>query len=840
MSGSGGPGERDPEADASALEVRRLWLRYLGGESLSAEDAGKLAAVVHARGTTGAALIEDDRLHRILAAIGRGMADEAAFVARVDASTRGDASVERFVDAVDQRIDGLSAAPLRGPLGARRGTRATVIAAVLGTALAAVAAVTLWIAPRERLGPAESSGDPLRQHHASATASRGDEAAAHALPSSQRGGFTSGAAASTSPRTWPAQSEAAATADRLMKLAEALRARWRFSEASDIQARLGHRLPIEWDPPQPAVHRIRAGGPEYVDPQGNVWAADSHFEGGKADRGTRAVAGTRLGPLYQSERRGEGNTGFRYALPVTDGRYVVYLHFAEIGYDIGGPGQRRFDVALEGRRVLEAFDIAAEVGGYSAIALPFVTEVRDGTLDIDFAPVLERPKLSALEVYPLPDGAPPPPLRLTQTGRPRGIRIPASPLATYRINAGGRAFSDTDGNLWSHDGFNKGGGTLDRQSQKIEGTNTDRLYQSERHASPGSPLMYDLPVDNGRYAVHLHFAEIYFKTNPANKRKFDVLLEGEKVLEAFDIGAEVGAFTAVVKPFVTEVRDGRLNIELRPVLQNPKIAGIEVFALPPGASPPAPGASAVLPPPPLEPTPSDALYRIKAGSDDYIDPEGRLWVGDERTSRQGRTFFDQIDIQGTELDRLYQIQRAATKPPRSLSYSLPLPRGGYRLRLHFAETSANARSAGKRIFDVLVEGTLAIAALDLVATAGFGTVLVKELKVTVTDGALDVELRPVVYGPRIAALEVLPLEGARPIPTTGAAPTPASGRGTAPAVEEPPSPPPVAGCSLGGPRVASPPAAASLLAGLVGLALSGRARGPRRSSRRRSPRLPRP
>ena len=41
--------------------------------------------------------------------------------------------------------------------------------------------------------------------------------------------------------------------------------------------------------------------------------------------------------------------------------YTVRLYFAEIaGCE---PGQRLFDVSLQGRRVLEAFDIAKEAGG---------------------------------------------------------------------------------------------------------------------------------------------------------------------------------------------------------------------------------------------------------------------------------------------------------------------------------------------------------------------------------------------------------------------------------------------------------------------------------------------
>ena len=78
------------------------------------------------------------------------------------------------------------------------------------------------------------------------------------------------------------------------------------------------------------------------------------------------------------------------------------LHFNEPV--AGGPGQRAFDVLLEGVIVLDDWDIFAEAGGqFSAVSTTVVTTVADGTLDVDFIAVVGGNALvSAVEVVQLP------------------------------------------------------------------------------------------------------------------------------------------------------------------------------------------------------------------------------------------------------------------------------------------------------------------------------------------------------------------------------------------------------------------------------------------------------
>jgi hypothetical protein len=325
----------------------------------------------------------------------------------------------------------------------------------------------------------------------------------------------------------------------------------------------------------------------------------------------------------------------------------------------------------------------------------------------------------------------------------------ASP-ALYRINVGGPSWQDPSGNVWAADAHFSGGTTYETE-EDIDGTDLDPLYRTERFA-PQGPLGYTLPVADGRYVVRLHFAEIWAGAVKPGLRVLDVAIEGETLLEAYDLVADVGPMTAVVKQFVVTVRDGRLDLALQPRVQNPKLNALEVFALAPGAAPPPPPAGPeVFPRLPL--LPSDAVHRIDAGSRGYFDPQGRWWRADDFfDGGEGNSVW--VPVAGTELGPVYQTERRARG---DLRYRLPVPNGRHLVRLHFAEISQPRARPGRRVFDVLIGGRDVVGRLDLFARAGFARPFVVEHAVSVDAGVVEVELRSVVGRPTIAGIEVLPL-----------------------------------------------------------------------------------
>lgn len=134
-------------------------------------------------------------------------------------------------------------------------------------------------------------------------------------------------------------------------------------------------------PPQPGsvVAAINAGGDAVVAADATAYSADAYYSGGSVQVSTRAVAGTDDDVLYNNWRYGD----FAYHIPVFDGAYTVELQFADT-YN-NAPGQRIFDVAIEGTTVLDDFDIIASVGVDTATIRRFDVTVTDGTLDIAFS-----------------------------------------------------------------------------------------------------------------------------------------------------------------------------------------------------------------------------------------------------------------------------------------------------------------------------------------------------------------------------------------------------------------------------------------------------------------------
>lgn len=145
--------------------------------------------------------------------------------------------------------------------------------------------------------------------------------------------------------------------------------------------------------------RVNAGGGVYVDPLGQTWSADSGFSGGSTYGVTSPIANTSTPYLYQSERW--NSSAFSYQVNAPFQFVHVVLKFAEIFFS--KPGQRVFNVVINGTQVLTNFDIIAAAGAANtAIDMDFVILPNNGTITVQFVPVVSNPKISAIEIHPLP------------------------------------------------------------------------------------------------------------------------------------------------------------------------------------------------------------------------------------------------------------------------------------------------------------------------------------------------------------------------------------------------------------------------------------------------------
>jgi hypothetical protein len=114
---------------------------------------------------------------------------------------------------------------------------------------------------------------------------------------------------------------------------------------------------------------------------------------------TTAVVSPAPAAVYQHERSGGS---FSYVFPnLTPGaNYTVRLHFAEFFFT--ATGQRVFNVAINGLRVLPSFDIVATAGAANKAVVEQFTATADGTgrITINYTPgSADQPKASAIEIY---------------------------------------------------------------------------------------------------------------------------------------------------------------------------------------------------------------------------------------------------------------------------------------------------------------------------------------------------------------------------------------------------------------------------------------------------------
>uniref|UniRef100_A0ACD5H239 Malectin domain-containing carbohydrate-binding protein n=1 Tax=Desertifilum tharense IPPAS B-1220 TaxID=1781255 RepID=A0ACD5H239_9CYAN len=105
--------------------------------------------------------------------------------------------------------------------------------------------------------------------------------------------------------------------------------------------------------------RINAGGEQYTDSLGQVWLADTFFQGGSIYKTTQPISATVEDPIYQTERFGKS---FSYAIPVKNGVYDINLALAEIYFS--APNLRVFSVKAEGNQVVSNLDVFAKAGNY--------------------------------------------------------------------------------------------------------------------------------------------------------------------------------------------------------------------------------------------------------------------------------------------------------------------------------------------------------------------------------------------------------------------------------------------------------------------------------------------
>lgn len=142
---------------------------------------------------------------------------------------------------------------------------------------------------------------------------------------------------------------------------------------------------------------INSGG-ESVSEASTHWQADNWFTGGNSYTYNNYVPSA-ADSILKTERFGN----FSYKIPLSNGTYMVKLHFAELFWH--NPGERIFNVEIEnGQGMLKEYDILAKAGAPLVRVIEEFkgVSVKDGFLDIRFETLRDNAKISGIEIIGMP------------------------------------------------------------------------------------------------------------------------------------------------------------------------------------------------------------------------------------------------------------------------------------------------------------------------------------------------------------------------------------------------------------------------------------------------------
>jgi hypothetical protein len=548
----------------------------------------------------------------------------------------------------------------------------------------------------------------------------------------------------------------------------------------------------------PLPIRVNAGGSAYTDTLSHSWQADTGYQSGSTFAISGAISGTSDPSLYRDLRySSSGPLVYQFLVP--NGNYTVTLKFAELFYTT--PGQRVFDIAINGTTVATHFDAVAAAGAaFKAVDRTDTVMVNGGLITLTLTPVIGLPAVNAIEILQLvPDftfANATPPLSVIPGGSAQyylytsavnGFNgavnfsvsgLPTGATASFLPAAGGPAAMTVNTTA------NTPGGTF---PLTITATSGQLSHTASASLIVLAPVSLPLPirVNTGGTAYTDSFGQAWladtgylqgtsFSTASAIAATTDAALYQDlrysasgplsyqfvvpngnytvnlKFAELFYAAAGQRVFdvaingTTVISHLDVFATAGGANKALDASYPVTVANGVLAIALTPVTGLPILSALEILTAPTFTP------IRVNAGGAAYTDTLGQSWSADTGY-QQGTAYATASAIAGTPDGALYQAQRYSPSGP--LTYQFTVANGNRTVKLKFAELYYT--SSGQRIFDVAINGTTVTSHLDVFSAAGGSNhALDLVYPVVVAGGQVTVTLMPVAGLPTINAIEI--------------------------------------------------------------------------------------
>ena len=345
----------------------------------------------------------------------------------------------------------------------------------------------------------------------------------------------------------------------------------------------------------------------------------------------------------------------------------------------------------------------------------------------------------------------------------------------YRVNAGGPAIPATDGGPdWAADSatepspYHNTGNQVTSYTTNatfdatVPASTPATLFNTERWDEATAPdMQWDIPVAAGtRVDVRIYMGNRWSGTSKPGARKFDVSVDGVLKLNDFDPVVAAGGTDRGTMQSISVVSDGVVDIDFGRVLQNPLLHGIEIVKTAP------------------TPDASDVLYRVNAGGDQLAAPSGPAWAadtaaapstyhnaGNQVTSYTTNASLDGTVPSGTPVE-LFNAERWDESPAPDMQWDFPVPAGTpVQVRLYLANRWSGTATAGKRKFNVTIDGVVKLSNFDPIAAIGAtnrGTM--RAFPIT-SDGNIDIDFGRVLENPLVQGIEIVKLPPVPPATT---------------------------------------------------------------------------
>ncbi|MEO0793627.1 MAG: malectin domain-containing carbohydrate-binding protein [Verrucomicrobiota bacterium] len=406
------------------------------------------------------------------------------------------------------------------------------------------------------------------------------------------------------------------------------------------------------------VTAINCGGEEFISASGIVYAEDTDFDGGSTIQVLDDIADTPDDAVFASARQGE----FEYEIEVPKGEYELVLHFAEIA----GSPTSSVTVTAEGDTIAENLNIADEAGGaLTALTLSETIVIRDKELDLEVSGL--GASLSGFYLRPVSE-------------------------IVVAVNCGGSNYRSRKGITFSTDKFYSGGNSFET-TDRIKETVDQPTHQTARQGE----FSYNVPVENGSYAVVAQFAAI--DETLLETDSMTLTIEGDPVLADFSvIDSANGTDRAYRTVLPATVTDGVLSLKIESTSGNGQLNAFYISEL------------------------AEVTVAVNSGGSYLIDDDILYFPDFGYTG--GSTFGLPARFLGLFLN--------SSGRQGDFSYSVDVPDGDYVLTLNLANANGH--------FDLTVEGDAVPLARRARGARSFGADREIEVPVTIEDGNIDFQL----------------------------------------------------------------------------------------------------